>query len=71
MEDQLKNRLNALKAEFETGQKALAELESRVEDLKNTLLRISSAIDVLEEEMGKEKADRPMKPILSQMPRKK
>lgn len=53
MREQLKQRLASLKAEFEAGQKALADLESRAADVRNTLLRISGAIQVLEEELRK------------------
>lgn len=54
MKEQLEQRLNTLKAEFETGQKSLAELESRQASLRETLLRISGAIQVLEEELNDE-----------------
>lgn len=57
MKEQLEQRLKELKAEFEQGQKMLAELESRQENLKHSLLRISGAIQVLEEELGKCKKD--------------
>jgi len=53
MKMQLEQRLKELKAEFESGQKALAELDNRQAELRNTLLRISGAIQVLEEELGK------------------
>ncbi len=53
MRDQLERRLTELKAEFESGQKALAELEAKQANLRNTLLRISGAIQVLEEELVK------------------
>ena len=56
MYDQLEARLGQLKAEFEAGQKALAELEANVTELKGTLSRISGAIQVLEEEIDKERA---------------
>lgn len=53
MRQQLQNRLKELKAEFEAGQKKLAELEAQQANLRDTLLRISGAIQVLEEELGK------------------
>jgi chromosome segregation ATPase len=53
MREQLGQRLSELKAEFEQGQKMLADLESRQESLRHSLLRISGAIQVLEEELGK------------------
>lgn len=49
MKEQLEKRLTDLKAEFESGQKILAELDAKQANLKNTLLRISGAIQVLEE----------------------
>ena len=44
--------LRTLKAEFESGEKMLAELETRQAKIRNTLLRISGVIQVLEEELG-------------------
>lgn len=52
MREQLEKRLEALRAEFEKGQKKLQDLESEAGSLRNTLLRISGAIQVLEEELG-------------------
>jgi len=49
MQAQLEQRLKELRDEFETGQKMLAELQTRQADLQQTLLRISGAIQVLEE----------------------
>lgn len=54
MRQQLENRLKELRAEFESGQKALADLEVKQMNLRNTLLRISGAIQVLEEELAKD-----------------
>jgi hypothetical protein len=53
MKEQLTQRLAALKTEFEAGQKMLADLETRQTDLRNTLIRISGAVQVLEEELAK------------------
>jgi hypothetical protein len=53
MKAQLEQRLRDLKAEFESGQKMLAELEAKQANLRDTLLRISGAIQVLEEELGR------------------
>ena len=49
MEDTAKARLELLRNEFETGQRQLGELDSRRAQLTETLLRISGAIQVLEE----------------------
>jgi predicted nuclease with TOPRIM domain len=53
MREQLEQRLDELKAEYETGQNMLADLEAQQANLRKTLLRISGAIQVLEEELGK------------------
>jgi predicted nuclease with TOPRIM domain len=53
MKQQLEQRLKELKAEFEAGQKMLAELESKQAELRNTLIRISGAVQVLQEELAK------------------
>jgi len=52
MREQLEQRLKQLKAEFEAGQKMLAELEAKQASVRETLLRISGAIQVLEEELA-------------------
>jgi hypothetical protein len=51
MKEQLQNRLEELKREFEVGQNKLRELESEEVNLRQTLLRISGAIQVLDEEL--------------------
>ena len=53
MKQQLQHRLQELKAEFESGQKVLAELEAKQANVQNTMLRIQGAIQVLEEELDK------------------
>lgn len=52
MKEKLEQRLQSLKAEFETGKKMLADLEAKQANLRDTLLRISGAIQVLEEELA-------------------
>lgn len=52
MREQLEQRLRELRADFETGQQQLGDLETRAAALRETLLRISGAIQVLEEELG-------------------
>ena len=54
MKQRLEQRLLELRVEFESGQKALADMEMKQVNLRNTLLRISGAIKVLEEELEKE-----------------
>ncbi|MBK7828152.1 hypothetical protein [Nannocystis sp.] len=56
MRDQLSERLNQLKSEFESGQKVLRDLEARQQDVRDTLLRIGGAIQVLEEMLKSEAA---------------
>lgn len=53
MKHQLEQRLQSLKSEFEAGQKILAELEAKQANIRETLLRISGAIQVIEEELNK------------------
>lgn len=54
MIQRIEQRLKELKGEFEAGQKVLADLETRQTNVKSTLLRISGAIQVLEEELKAE-----------------
>ncbi|MBW4443412.1 MAG: hypothetical protein KME10_19705 [Plectolyngbya sp. WJT66-NPBG17] len=56
MQQRLEHRLNLLRSEFEAGQTALAELETKKANLRDTLLRISGAIQVLEEELANAEA---------------
>ena len=49
MREQAERRVSELKTELQKGQQVLAELEARQADLRQTLLRISGAIQVLEE----------------------
>jgi len=53
MREQLQSRLTQLKAEYEAGEQMLAELEQKQRALRDTLLRISGVVQVLEEELGK------------------
>jgi hypothetical protein len=59
MQEQLTNRLRELKAEFEAGQTKLAELESQANEVRTTMLRISGANQVLEEELAKASVSAP------------
>ena len=49
MREQLESRLAVLKHEFDSGQSQLQELERQQTRLRETLLRISGAIQVLDE----------------------
>jgi predicted nuclease with TOPRIM domain len=53
MRESLEARLHELKTEFDNGRTKLSALESEAAELRQTLLRISGAIQVLEEELGK------------------
>jgi predicted nuclease with TOPRIM domain len=48
-DEQVQNRLTSLKTEFEAGQVRLRELETELVRVRETMLRISGAIQVLEE----------------------
>jgi hypothetical protein len=60
--DRLRTRLCELKDQFDQGQRKLAELEAQTAELRTTLLRISGAIQVLEEELGKGEGPAPADP---------
>jgi predicted nuclease with TOPRIM domain len=49
MKEQLQKRIQELRSEYEAGQKMLADLETKQVELRQTLLRISGAVQVLEE----------------------
>ncbi|MEG3843990.1 hypothetical protein [Microcoleus sp. herbarium14] len=53
IEQQLQQRLQELKVEYESGKKVLADLEAKQANVRDTLLRIAGAIQVLEEEIVK------------------
>jgi hypothetical protein len=53
MQEQLERRLTELRKEFETGQNKLQELARQEQLLRETLLRISGAIQVIEEELAR------------------
>lgn len=57
MKEQLIERLKALQAEYETGQKMLADLDARRSSLTTALLRIEGAIQVLKEMTGETEPD--------------
>ena len=49
MTDAILERLRTLAAEYEAGQKMLAELDARLASVTQTMLRIEGAIQVLKE----------------------
>ena len=66
MRTRLEQRLKELKAEFESGQKVLLELEKQQASVRETLLRISGAIQVLEEELAS--SEQPTAPLATSTP---
>ena len=58
----MKARLEELRQEHAAGLAALAEVQRREEQLRQTLLRISGAIQVLEEMLGESGAAEPPPP---------
>jgi uncharacterized protein (DUF3084 family) len=52
MRERLEQRLAELRADFERGQQTLDQLETQATTVRQTLLRISGAIQVLEEELN-------------------
>jgi predicted nuclease with TOPRIM domain len=68
MQEQLQKRLGELKKEFEAGQARLRELETEQAYTRETMLRISGAIQVLEEALGREtKPDEPATPAAARL----
>lgn len=55
MKEKIEKRLQQLKMEYQTGQEALQDLQQKQLSLEQTLLRISGAIQVLEELQATEK----------------
>jgi predicted nuclease with TOPRIM domain len=53
MKEQIQERIEQLKAEYESGQKMLADLETQESNLRTTMLRISGAIQVLKKLLAK------------------
>jgi hypothetical protein len=58
MRDQLEQRLKQLKSGDESAKKMLADLEVREATIRETMLRINGAIQVLEAEQAKEGSGR-------------
>lgn len=54
MHDRIKTRLSELRRNFEAGQAQLGKLEAEATQLRETLLRIAGAIQVLEETLAAE-----------------
>jgi len=54
MKDKIEARLAELRAEFEAGETMLADLEEKRDRLRESMLRIAGAIQVLEEMTAEE-----------------
>jgi uncharacterized coiled-coil protein SlyX len=59
---QLEARLDELRREYTEGQRMLDELAQRTASLQEKMLRISGAIQVLEEELADESGSMPSPP---------
>ena len=56
MTETLERRLKELKDEYASGTQVMAELQNKQNDLQLTLLRISGAVQVLEEMLERARA---------------
>ena len=56
MREQLEKRLDELKTEYDQGEKMISDLDARREQVRQTLLRISGAVQILEELLKEEGA---------------
>ena len=56
MREQVMRRLEELRSELEAGQSLLADLESRQAQVRNSMLRISGAVQILEELLDEKSA---------------
>jgi prefoldin subunit 5 len=57
MKSELEARLMVLKEEYQKGQGQLVALEQETANLRNTMIRISGAIQVLEELLGEKESE--------------
>lgn len=51
MESKLRKRLQVLEDEYSKGKQTLNDLEAQANNLRDTLLRISGAVQVIQEEL--------------------
>lgn len=59
MRDKLTARLDLLRAEYAKGQQTLHELERQATEVRETLLRISGAVQVLQEALSEDASPDP------------
>jgi hypothetical protein len=57
MQEKLRQRVVSLKEEFDRGKNRLDMLEMEANQLRQTLMRISGAVQVLEEELAAEDSE--------------
>lgn len=57
VETRARQRLTELQSEYEKGQQTLRDLEQQAANLRATLLRISGALQVLQETLGEPTGD--------------
>ena len=57
MKNELTARLAQLREEYDAGTRVMADLQKKQDELRTTLLRISGAIQVLEELLATEAAE--------------
>ncbi len=56
MKKQMEKRLKELRDEFDSGQQMITETEASLANMRTSMLRISGAVQVLEEQLGLETA---------------
>lgn len=59
MREQLHRRLEELRAEYQKGQETAQELEEKLSSVRAMMLRLSGAIQVLQEELARDPDGRP------------
>jgi predicted nuclease with TOPRIM domain len=62
MEFRVRQRLEELRAEYDKGQRTLRDMETEAGNLRATLLRISGAMQALQETLGEDPAGTSTKP---------
>lgn len=67
MQEKMMFRLEELKSEYQKGQEQLQNLEQEIANIKASMLRISGAIQVLEELLADQNNDRKVNNETSEM----
>jgi predicted nuclease with TOPRIM domain len=66
METRLRQRLEQLRSEYEKGRKTLEDLEAQAANVRDTMLRISGAVQVLQEELGEAADSKESRPLAAE-----